>query len=433
MHFENTLTFAQALDAQDPLKNFRKLFHIPKTKTGKEVIYFTGNSLGLQPITAKEAILQELEDWANLGGEAHFEGKNPWFSYHKLLTEPTAKLVGAKPIEVVVMNTLTVNLHLLMVSFYRPTPKRFKILMEGGAFPSDQYAVESQVKMHQLLPEDAIVEIFPREGETYLRTDDITKKINEIGGELALVLFGGVNYYTGQAFDMQAITKAAHEVGAVAGFDLAHAAGNIPLKLHEWNVDFATWCTYKYLNSGAGGTSGVFIHERYAYNSEIPRLAGWWGHDEKERFLMKKGFKHIIGAEGWQISNAQVLPMAVHKEALKIFEDAGMDRLWDKHLKMNAYFYFLIDHFNQSQAKIKVEVITPKYENQNGVPPNGVPPCGCQISLVVQNGGKNLYNFLMESGVSTGWREPEVIRIAPVPLYNTFEEIYQFVELLKAF
>lgn len=433
MYFENTLAFAQALDAQDPLKNFRKLFHIPKTKTGKEVIYFTGNSLGLQPITAKEAILQELEDWANLGGEAHFEGKNPWFSYHKLLTEPTAKLVGAKPVEVVVMNTLTVNLHLLMVSFYRPTPKRFKILMEGGAFPSDQYAVESQVKMHQLLPEDAIVEIFPREGETYLRTDDITQKINEIGGELALVLFGGVNYYTGQAFDMQAITKAAHEVGAVAGFDLAHAAGNIPLKLHEWNVDFATWCTYKYLNSGAGGTSGVFIHERYADNSEIPRFAGWWGHDEKERFLMKKGFKHIIGAEGWQISNAQVLPMAVHKEALKIFEDAGMDRLWDKHLKMNAYFCFLIDHFNQSQAKIKVEVITPKDEKPNGVPSNEVPSCGCQISLVVKNGGKNLYNFLMESGVSTGWREPEVIRIAPVPLYNTFEEIYQFVELLKAF
>lgn len=428
MHFENTLAFAQALDTQDELKNFRKLFHIPKTKSGKEVIYFTGNSLGLQPITAKAAILQELEDWANLGGEAHFEGKNPWFSYHKLLTEPTAKLVGAKPIEVVVMNTLTVNLHLLMVSFYRPTAKCFKILMEGGAFPSDQYAVESQVKMHQLLPEDAIVEIFPKVGETYLDTEDIIEKIKEIGDELALVLFGGVNYYTGQAFDMQAITAAAHEVGAMAGFDLAHAAGNIPLKLHEWNVDFATWCTYKYLNSGAGGTSGVFIHEKYADNPEIPRFAGWWGHDEKERFLMKKGFKHIVGAEGWQISNAQVLPMAVHKEALKILEDAGMDRLWAKHLKMNAFFYFLIDNFNQSQEKIKVDTITPKDENQSGVPPSG-----CQISLVVKNGGKNLYNFLMESGVSTGWREPEVIRIAPVPLYNTFEELYQFVELLKAY
>lgn len=423
MHFENTLAFAQSLDSQDELKNFRSLFHIPKTKSGKEVIYFTGNSLGLQPITAKEAILQELEDWANLGGEAHFEGKNPWFSYHKLLTEPTANLVGAKPVEVVVMNTLTVNLHLLMISFYRPTPKRFKILMEGGAFPSDQYAVESQVRMHHLSVENAIVEIFPRVGETYLRTEDIHQKINEIGDELALVLFGGVNYYTGQVFDMQAITQSAHKVGAMAGFDLAHAAGNIPLKLHEWDIDFATWCTYKYLNSGAGGTSGVFIHERYADDSEIPRLAGWWGHDEKERFLMKKGFKHIIGAEGWQLSNAQILPMAVHKEALKIVAQAGMERLWAKHLKMKAYFYFLIDEFNQSQHKIKVEVITPKEEKQSG----------CQISLVVKNVGKNLYNFLMENGVSTGWREPEVIRIAPVPLYNTFEELYSFVALLNKY
>ncbi len=423
MKFENSLAFAQSLDAQDELRKFRSFFHIPKAQSGKDVIYFTGNSLGLQPVTAKEAVLQELEDWAKLGGEGHFEGKNPWFSYHKLLTEPTAKLVGAKSIEVVVMNTLTVNLHLLMVSFYRPTAQRNKILMEGGAFPSDQYAVESQVRFHGLAPETTIVEIFPREGETYLRTEDITQKIKEIGNELALVLFGGVNYYTGQAFDIQSITQKAHEIGALAGFDLAHAAGNIPLRLHDWEVDFATWCTYKYLNSGAGGTSGVFIHEKYADNQDIPRFAGWWGHDENERFLMKKGFKPMRGAEGWQLSNAQILPMAVHKASLELFEAAGMDKLWAKHLKMNQFFYFLIDEFNQSQTKIQVEVITPKDENQSG----------CQLSLVIKGVGKKLYNFLMENGVSTGWREPEVVRIAPVPLYNTFEEIYSFVELLGKF
>jgi kynureninase len=423
MKFENSLAFAQHLDAQDELRKFRSLFHIPKTKSGKEVIYFTGNSLGLQPVTAREAVLQELEDWANLGGEGHFEGKNPWFSYHKLLTEPTARLVGAKPLEVVVMNTLTVNLHLLMVSFYRPTTTKNKILMEGGAFPSDQYAVESQVKFHGFEPENAIIEIFPRAGETHLRTDDIIQKIKDLGDELALVLFGGVNYYTGQSFDIQAITNSTHEVGAVAGFDLAHAVGNTRLNLHEWNVDFATWCTYKYLNSGAGGTSGVFIHEKYADNPDLPRFAGWWGHDEKERFLMKKGFKPMLGAEGWQLSNAQILPMAVHKASLEIFEEAGMDRIWAKHLKMNQFFYFLLHEFNQNQTKIKVEIITPQDENQSG----------CQLSLVVKGVGKELYNFLMDNGVSTGWREPEVVRIAPTPLYNTFEEIYNFVALLAKF
>lgn len=421
---ENTLAFARALDAQDELKEFRKKFHIPKTKAGQEVIYFTGNSLGLQPVTVRDAVLQELDDWAKLGGEAHFEGKNPWFSYHKLLTDATARLVGAKPIEVVVMNTLTVNLHLLMVSFYRPKAQRIKILMEGGAFPSDQYAVETQVNFHGLSPEDTIVEMFPREGETYLRTEDIVQKINVLGDELALVLFGGVNYYTGQAFDMQAITQAAHGVGAVAGFDLAHAAGNIPLQLHEWNVDFATWCTYKYLNSGAGGTSSVFIHERFAHQTSIPRFGGWWGHDEGERFLMKKGFKPMLGAEGWQLSNAQILPMAAHKAALQIFEEAGgMERLWAKHLKMKNYFYFLIDDFNKNSASLKVEVITPKDAKQSG----------CQLSLVIKGVGKRLYYYLMENGASVGWREPEVIRIAPVPLYNSFEDIFKFIELLKLF
>jgi kynureninase len=423
MHLENALAFAQSLDTQDELKNFRSLFHIPKTSSGKEVIYFTGNSLGLQPTTAKDAVLQELDDWANLGVEGHFHGKNPWFSYHKLLTEPTANLVGAKPIEVVVMNNLTVNLHLLMVSFYRPTPKRFKILMEGGAFPSDQYAAESQVRFHGFDPEQALVEIFPKANEYYLHTQDIIQKIKEIGDELALVLFGGVNYYTGQAFDMQVITQAAHEVGAVVGFDLAHAAGNIPLQLHKWNVDFATWCTYKYLNSGAGGTSGVFIHEKYADDTSLPRFAGWWGHDEKERFLMKKGFKPMRGAEGWQLSNAQILPMAVHRASLKIFEEAGMQRLWAKHLQMQKYIYFLLDEFNQQSNTFKIEVITPRDENQSG----------CQLSLVIKHIGKQVYEFLTKNGVIVDWREPEVIRIAPVPLYNSFEELYLFFDILSKF
>ncbi|SFF29387.1 kynureninase [Thermoflexibacter ruber] len=423
MYLENSLAFAQSLDAQDELKNFRSLFHIPKTSSGKEVIYFTGNSLGLQPTTAKEAILQELDDWANLGVEGHFHGRNPWFSYHKLLTAPSANLVGAKPVEVVVMNNLTVNLHLLMVSFYRPTSKRFKILMEGGAFPSDQYAVESQVRFHGFDPEQAIVEIFPKANEYYLHTPDIVQKIKDIGEELALVLFGGVNYYTGQAFDMQAITQAAHEVGAVAGFDLAHAAGNIPLRLHEWNVDFATWCTYKYLNSGAGGTSGVFIHEKYADATSLPRFAGWWGHEEKERFLMKKGFKPMRGAEGWQLSNAQILPMAVHRASLQIFEEAGMQRLWNKHLQMQKYIYFLLDEFNQKTNKFNIEVITPRDERQSG----------CQLSLVIKKIGKQVYEFLTKNGVIVDWREPEVIRIAPVPLYNTFEELYLFFNILSKF
>ena len=420
---ENTLSFALQLDAQDELKDFRNKFYIPKTPQGQSVIYFTGNSLGLQPITVRDAILEELEDWARLGGEAHFEGRNPWFSYHKLLTDATARLVGAKPIEVVVMNTLTVNLHLLMVSFYRPQGKRTKILMEGGAFPSDQYAVETHVRFRGLVPDDNIVEIYPRAGEFCLRTEDIIDKIRNIGDELALVLFGGVNYYTGQVFDMQSISNVAHQVGSMVGFDLAHAAGNIPLNLHAWDVDFATWCTYKYLNSGAGGTSGVFIHERFANRTDIHRFGGWWGHDEQERFLMKKGFKPMQGAEGWQLSNAQILPMAAHKASLAIFDEAGMDRLWAKHLKMKDYFYFLIADFNKNFPLLQVEVITPKGDTESG----------CQLSLVIKGVGKRLYQYLMDNGASVGWREPEVVRIAPVPLYNSYEDIFRFVELLKKF
>ncbi len=429
MNFETTKDFAAQLDNNDSLAHFRDKFWIPTMNSvlgstnsdTKEVVYFCGNSLGLQPKTTKAYIEQELEDWKNLGVEGHFHGKNPWLSYHKLLTNQTAKIVGAKPIEVVVMNNLTVNLHLLMVSFYRPTQKRFKILMEGGAFPSDQYAVESQVKFHGFSPYDAIVEMIPRENEETLRTEDITKKIEELGDELALVMFGGVNYYTGQFFDLERITKASHRVGATAGFDLAHAAGNVPLKLSDWNVDFATWCSYKYLNSGAGGTSGVFVNEKYAADDSLPRFAGWWGHDEKVRFQMKKGFIPMRGAEGWQLSNAQILPMAAHKASLDIFEEAGFENLREKSEKLTAYMEFLIESFNAAQSKIQIQILTPK----------NVAERGCQLSLVFDKEGKKYHEILTQKGVISDWREPNVIRIAPIPLYNSFMDCYRFYEILK--
>ncbi len=417
---EKSLAFALAQDQTDELASFRSLFHFPK-HAGKPVVYFCGNSLGLQPITAKDAVLQELEDWANLGVEGHFAGRNPWLHYHKLLTAPTARLVGAKPHEVVVMNNLTVNLHLLMVSFYRPNTKRYKILMEGGAFPSDQYAVESQVKFHGFEPDNAIVELVPRAGEHTLHTSDITAKIHELGDTLALVLLGGVNYYTGQAFDMQAITAAAHSVGAKAGFDLAHAAGNLLLELHDWKVDFATWCSYKYLNSGAGGTSGVFVHEKYAQDNTLPRFAGWWGHNEQERFLMKKGFQPMYGAEGWQLSNAQILPMAVHKASLEIFDKATLPKLRAKSLRLTAFTEFLIEAFNAEQEQVKINILTPRNPTERG----------CQLSLVFDTKGKAIHQELTAAGIVADWREPNVIRIAPVPLYNSFEDVWRFYEILK--
>ncbi len=429
MNFETTKDFAKQLDTTDALAHFRDKFWIPtlnsisenNNPSNQDVVYFCGNSLGLQPKATKNYIEQELEDWKNLGVEGHFHGKNPWLSYHRLLTNQTAKIVGAKKNEVVVMNNLTVNLHLLMVSFYRPTQKRFKILMEGGAFPSDQYAVESQVKFHGFLPNDAIVEIQPREGEEILRTEDITKKIEELGDELTLVMFGGINYYTGQFFDLEKITKTAHKVGATAGFDLAHAAGNVPLKLNEWKVDFATWCSYKYLNSGAGGISGVFINEKYADDDSLPRFAGWWGHDEKARFEMKKGFVPMHGAEGWQLSNSQVLPMAAHRASLDIFEEAGFENLRQKSEKLTAYMEFLIEHFNKEQSKINIKIITPKNINDRG----------CQLSLVFDKQGKEYHKILTKKGVVSDWREPNVIRIAPIPLYNSFMDCYRFYEILK--
>ncbi len=418
MNFRNTLEFAREMDAQDPLAQFRNRFYIPQ-KDGKDCIYLCGNSLGLQPKSVREKIEQELIDWQNLGVEGHFHGKNPWFSYHHFLSKETANLVGAKESEVVVMNSLSVNLNLLMLSFYTPTATRNKILVEAGAFPSDYYAVEQIIKMKGFDPNECMVECKPKAGQYTLETADILQQIEALGDSLALVMFGGVNYYTGQYFDLKSITTAGHQVGANVGFDLAHATGNLPMQLHDWNIDFATWCSYKYLNSGPGGTSGVFVHERYGNNPDLPRLAGWWGHDEKTRFLMKKGFVPQEGAAGWQMSNAQIFPMAIHKASLEIFEEAGLNNLRQKSVLLTGFLEFLIDAANK-EKELGFEIITPRNLNERG----------CQISLLTKANGKELFNQLTEKGVIADWREPNVIRVAPVPLYNSFEDVFTFVSLL---
>ncbi|TGD78525.1 kynureninase [Hymenobacter wooponensis] len=419
MTFEPTLAFARQLDAQDPLHKFRQQFHIPPGPAGQESLYFCGNSLGLQPRTARAAAEQQFTNWQNLAVEGHFRGDSPWMNFHEALAAPAARIVGAKPVEVVVMNNLTTNLHLLLVSFYQPTATRYKVLMEGGAFPSDQYALESQVKLHGRQPDDAIVELTPRSGEHTLRTEDIVAKIEELGDSLATVIMGGINYYTGQVYDMAAITRAGHAVGAKVGFDLAHAAGNIPLHLHEWNVDFACWCTYKYLNSGPGGVAGAFVHERYAEQPELLRLAGWWGHDEEERFKMRKGFRPMRGAAGWQLSNSAILTMAVHQAALEVHEAAGgMEVLRRKSELLTGYLEFLITRLGLSASQL--EIITPADPTQRG----------CQLSLLVHQNGRDLFEHLLAVGVIGDWREPNVIRLAPVPLYNTFEDVYRVGEVL---
>ncbi|TAE86690.1 MAG: kynureninase [Bacteroidetes bacterium] len=417
MVYQNTLAFAQQLDQQDTLAHFREEFHIPQ-KEGKPMIYLCGNSLGLQPKSVRAAIDQELKDWAELGVEGHFAGKNPWMYYHHFLTEHAAAVVGAKPSEVVVMNNLTANLHLMMVSFYRPTPTRYKILMEVSAFPSDQYAMETQARFHGFNPDDAIIELKPREGEYTLRTEDIISTIQTHKDELAIVMMGGVNYYTGQAFELASITKAAHEVGAKVGFDCAHAAGNLLLQLHDWDVDFAVWCTYKYLNSGPGGTSGVFVHERHGNNPDLIRFAGWWGHDEKERFQMKKGFKPMEGAAGWQLSNAQIFPMAIHKASLELFAQAGIKNLRAKSELLTGYLEFILSEFSEH-----LTVITPTNPTERG----------CQLSIIVKENGKKLFDYLESQGIMPDWREPDVIRMSPVPMYNTFEEVYRIGEAMKAY
>jgi len=421
MNFQNNIDFAREMDEKDPLKLFSERFYFPSFHS-EPVRYFTGNSLGLQPKTAEVYIKEELNDWAKFGVEGHFMAKRPWFSYHENLTQMAAKIVGALPIEVVITHSLTTNLHLLMVSFYRPTGKRTKIICEAKAFPSDQYALESQIRFHGLNPDEHLIEVYPREGEQLINEDDLLAKINEAGDELALVMIGGVNYYTGQLFDMEKITQAGHDVGAIVGFDLAHAAGNINLKLHDWGVDFAAWCGYKYLNSSPGGVSGLFVHERHANRPELPRFAGWWGHDKSVRFQMEPGFKPMEGAEGWQLSNAPVLGMAAHLASLEIFEEAGMGRIGAKRDLMTGFLEFVIDDISErNKERCTFELITPREKTKRGA----------QLSIMAKGQGKALFDALSDLGVVADWREPNVIRVAPAPLYNSYEDCYWFGKLLE--
>lgn len=423
MIFEHNRGFAQRLDEDDSLKDFRQLFHFPTQKNGSDFLYFCGNSLGLQPRTAKQALDSELEDWANLGVEGHFHGKKPWFHYHKFLTEHSAELVGGRHHEVVIMNQLTVNLHLLMVSFYKPTKTRFKIIMEAGAFPSDMYAIESQVKFHGYDYDEAVIEIEPREGEHTLRTEDILRIIEENGEQTALVFFAGVQYYTGQFFEIEKITAAAHTVGAIAGWDLAHTAGNLPLKLHDWKVDFAAWCSYKYLNSGPGNVSGVFVHEKHGLDENTHRFAGWWGHKESERFQMKRGYIPEPGAAGWQMSNAPVFGMAVHLSSLEIFHKAGMENIRAKSKMLTAYLQETLKYVQNNNPALDFNVITPENPEHRGA----------QLSILVKENGKALFDYITENGVIADWREPNVIRLAPAALYNSFTDIYELGETMKGF
>jgi kynureninase len=415
--FTNTLQFARQLDAQDELRSYRERFHLPVQENGDPFLYFTGNSLGCQPKTTREYVMTELDDWEKLGVEGHFHARNPWMPYHEFLTDSVSRLVGANKGEAVVMGSLTNNLHLLMVSFYRPTPERYKILMEDDAFPSDHYAMDSQAKFHGYDPKDAVIKMKPREGEHTVRTEDILDLIEREGESISTIMFGGMNYYTGQLFEMEKITKAGHAKGCKVGFDLAHAVGNVPLKLHDWGVDFAAWCHYKYCNSGPGSVAGLFVHERHATDTEMPKFAGWWGHDKERRFLMESEFHPIPGAESWQLSNAPILSMAALRASLAIFDEVGMEALRAKSQKLTAYLeYLLADVYEQ----VPIQVITPKDPNLRGA----------QLSLLTLKDGKELFNKLMAHGVITDWREPNVIRMAPVPLYNSFEDVWKFVQLL---
>jgi kynureninase len=418
LQFENSLRFARKMDKEDPLRSFQNQFHFPKIN-GKRAVYLIGNSLGLQPKKTKPFVLEELEDWARLGGEGHVHARRPWMHYHKLSKKYLASIAGAKPGEVVAMNQLTVNLHLLMISFYNPTPERYKILTEAGAFSSDQYAFESQLRFHRISPEKGLIELKPREGEFILRTEDILSAIRQHASELALVIFGGVQYYTGQFFELDKITKAGHEAGAVVGFDLAHAIGNVPLKLHDDEVDFAVWCTYKYLNSGPGSIAGAFVHEKHGENFSLPRFAGWWGHIEEERFQMLKGFKPMAGVDGWQLSNVPVLQGAAHLAALSIFKEAGMKALCKKSVSLTGYLYELLTDMNPDEKFFTI--ITPDDPKQRG----------CQLSLYMKQNGKQVFSRLIKDQVVADWREPNVIRVAPTPLYNSFEDVFRFCEVFK--
>lgn len=417
-NYKPGLDFAKKQDALDELSQYRKQFHIPKDKNGNELIYLCGNSLGLQPKSTKAYINQELEDWANLGVEGHTEAKNPWLPYHEFLTESSAKLVGAKPIEVVTMNSLTANLHFMMASFYKPTKERYKILIESDAFPSDKYAVESQLRHHGYDDKEGLILWTPREGEEILRYEDLKAILEAHGNEIALVMIGGVNYYTGQFFDFKRITELGHSHGCMVGFDCAHGAGNVNLDLHNSGADFAVWCTYKYLNSGPGSLSGCFVHERHAYNKTLNRFTGWWSHNKDTRFNMRHEFDVLPGAEGWQLSNPPILSMAAIKASLDMFNDIGLDKLLKKSKALTGYFEFLLKQLGEDTIRI----ITPENPDERG----------CQLSIQVLNADKSLHDKLTEAGVISDWREPDVIRCAPVPLYNSFEDVYLMVEKMKA-
>ena len=417
MEFKNSLVFAQQLDAEDPLRKYRDEFHFPKVK-GKDVIYFTGNSLGLQPKRTQKFVDDIMKDWKDLAVEGHFHAEKPWWDYHERLAAPLARVVGAKTPEVSVMNTLTVNLHMLMVSFYRPTDKRFKIICEEKAFPSDQYMLNSQVEFHGFDAKTAIVEVKKRPGENFWHTQDVIDKINEVGEELALVLIGGVNYYNGQVFNMEAITKAAKAQGAFIGWDLAHGVGNVELKLHDWGVDFAAWCSYKYMNSGPGNASGIFVHEKYLNNNEIPRFEGWWGTKKETRFLMKPEFEPMENADAWQVSNPPVLSLAPYLASLEMFDEVGMEALISKRNLIVAYLEFILQEIDK-ETEGSFEIITPKDR-------------GCQLSVFLHGQGKDLFNYLMDNGVITDWREPNVIRLAPAPFYCSFADMYNFGQILKS-
>lgn len=419
MTFENTRAFAQKLDSQDAIRKYKDEFIFPKVD-GKQVIYFTGNSLGLQPKRTKSYVDEVMKDWAELGVEGHFYAHKPWWDYQERFAKPLSKIVGCLPSEVTVMNTLTVNLHLLMVSFYRPTSRRFKIICEEKAFPSDQYMFQSQVHFHGYKPEDAIIEIKRRDGEHNIRTEDVLAKINEVGDELALVLIGGVNYYTGQVFDMKTITASGHQVGAKVGWDLAHAAGNIKLELHDWNVDFAAWCSYKYMNSGPGNVSGCFVHEKHHNDKELPRFAGWWGHNKERRFKMEPTFDPIQGVDGWQVSNLPVLSLAPYLASVEMFQEIGMDALIEKRNRITSYLEFVL-HAIDEEVSSSFEIITPANPDERG----------CQLSVFLHGEGRELFDYLMRNGVIVDWREPNVIRLAPVPLYCSFEDMYDFGQILK--
>ena len=420
MIFENTREFAQSLDAKDELRNYREEFYFPKVN-GKQVIYFTGNSLGLQPKRTKAYVDEVMNDWANLAVEGHFYADKPWWDYQERFAAPLSEIVGAKPSEVGVMNTLTVNLHLLMVSFYNPTPKKYKIICEEKAFPSDQYMFQSQVKFHGFDPKDAIVEIKRREGEANIRLEDILAKIDEVGSELALVLIGGVNYYTGQVFDMKTITAAGQKHGAYVGWDLAHAAGNIKLELHDWNVDFAAWCSYKYMNSGPGNASGFFVHEKHHNDKELKRFAGWYGHNKERRFKMEPDFDPVHGADGWQVSNLPILSLAPYLASVEMFAEVGIDKLITKRNLITSYLEFILHEIDKELEGADFEILTPSNQEERG----------CQLSVYLHGQGRELFDRLMKNGVITDWREPNVIRLAPAPFYCSFEDMYEFGQILK--